>query len=141
MVIPRKPAVVYIHCILAILLTVMWVGGIVYRHNDPLWSEIPDVRLKYDLLGLVVLCLIFLATYGIFNLKEWGRQLGLALYVIIFFTFFLIRVFAYFYVGYAYDSWELHLDTESILISIASVTMFYMLERKSNAEKFTKSGI
>jgi len=115
------------------------IGGIVFRHNSPVWGEMEGVRLEYDLffgVGLSTLCIIVII--GLLLRKEWGWYFAISLNFVLLFIHCIFRVGLYVFTRASYGKGLAIVDLDAIFISILSLTFLILLTKSKTKEFFKK---
>lgn len=116
------------------------ISGVIFRHNDPNWSEMKDIRLEYDLLfglGFSILCIT--SIIGLLKRKEWGRQFAISLNSVLFFTSFIMRVGIYFWTLISCGEGVVQIDLDAAVIAFCSIFFLFALTR-NNIKTIYKAG-
>ncbi len=64
------------------------------RAHDPMWAQMSESRLNYDVISVGVAILSAVVAYGVWKKREWGRIFGISLAIIVLFMFVGIRLLA-----------------------------------------------
>ena len=135
------PKAVYLIIAYLIYLSVATIGGVLFRRINEFWQNqgIAPSRLYYDLYAIGMTVLFVSSIVGIIRLREWGRQLVIAVSCIwIFITIIMpigISLIGYFKFDYLF--YQTNLD--NIIIALLSVFSLYVITRANVRKAFLKA--
>ena len=111
---------------LIVVLITSIILGFIFRGHNATWAEMPDVRWKYDVFGIMVAALSLVVAGGLWFRREWARTLAVSLCFITFFMFLGIRLIAPFLVGLPFGS---SVNVESVLVGCFALANAVALTR------------
>lgn len=111
---------------LVVVLIISIIQGFVFRGHNATWAQMPDVRWKYDFLGIMVVAFALVVAGGLWFRREWARTFALSLCFIVFFMFLGIRLVTPFLVGLPLAS---SVNVESVVVGCFALATAFALTR------------
>jgi fluoride ion exporter CrcB/FEX len=129
------PKIIYANVIWFLIVLIGTVAASINRHTSATWNQMPDVRLKYDLLYVWVLgVFLLLASIGLLRKKKWGYKLAMSFnYVLAALAFIPIIGLVIFYKVSLSETvamtWPANLN--NYVISVISIVFIILMGRRN----------
>ncbi len=124
--------IVWANIIFFVYVVLALIGGVISRNMSQGWSQMEDVRSKYDLFyGVGFSSLGILIIVGLLLRKEWGRVFAIAFCFVLFFSHFIMRLGVYLYYKFTIQQSFIVVDPDAIVISVFSFLFIILLSRKN----------